>query len=167
MTDELRPAAPEAWFGVIQAGARGHETTAQIWDRIRGYAADNNYSIPSDMFSQVNRMRGIASDLAYSSERLMAADRGDVIGPEFVGQQIYQRGAAELNDIAAMYHIRFELVTNTAGVESTDWRNFEYPGSLPASVGDLYDEIESYGQGLSDAYGTEFVGIGNIEIGAF
>lgn len=167
MDERLSPAQPTAWFGVIQAGAREHDTTAQIWERIRNYADERSLAIPSNMFTEVNRMRSIATGLTVSSERLMRAADSDAITNAMVGQQIYTRGAEELNALAQLYHVRFELNTISQGEQTSGWYTLDYGGSLPATVGDLEADIEAYGQGLTDAYGVTFVGVGRIEIGAY
>jgi hypothetical protein len=167
VTDEPTTPKAEWWWGTILAGAREHETTATIYQRIQSQAASAGYGLPSDIFQQVNRMRSLASGLAYASESLEAAPDDYAITSGMIGQQIYARSGADLQALAARYHVRFELTTMTALGPQTDWRTLDYGGDLPLSVGELRDDVEAYAQGLSDAYGDEYGSVGSIEIGAY
>jgi hypothetical protein len=160
-------AKAEFWWGAVLASAREHETTAELWQRINDQAASQGVSLPSDIFSQVNRMRGLASGLAYSSELLGRSGNSDAITSGVIGEQIYKRSEADLSELATRYHVRFELTTYSSLGESTDWRTLDYGGSLPGTVGELRDDVEAYAQGLSDSYGAEFGNVGTIEIGAY
>lgn len=167
MDDERTTAKPAFFWGTIQAGAREHESTAQIWDRIRTAATENNLALPADMFSEVNRMRALASGLAYAGESLAKLSDGDVITSNQIGQQLYQRSSADLREIAALYHVRFEMTTISALGPTTSWYTFDASDTLPATKGELIDDLSAYGQSLTDGYGVEFGGIGAVEIGAW
>jgi hypothetical protein len=165
--DQPTIAKPEAWWGVIQGAAREHLTTAETWDRINAYSQSEGLAIPSDMFQQVNRMRGLASGLTYGSERLMAADPTDAITERMIGQQVYARSGEDMTAISALYHVRFEMTTMTALGPQTGWYTMDYGNQLPSTIDELQADLEDYGQGLSDSYGQEYGSIGAIEIGAW
>ena len=166
--DEPRPTVKaEYFFGAIQAGAREHETTAQIWDRIRSLAEQEQISIPGDMFSQVNHMRSVASGLTNASEAFGAAPDNAALEGSMIGTQLYQRSSADLLEIAAKYHVRFQMTTVSALGSSTGWYTFDYGGTLPSTKGELLADVEAYGQGLTEGYSVEFDSIGDIEIGAY
>lgn len=167
MTDRPPIAPAEAFFGVIQAGARERETTADIWGRIRDYAQTNNVSVPGDMFSEVNRMRGIASGLVRASESFAGADPSAPITADMIGTQLYQRSSADLQELASLYHVRFSMTTISALGPEQNWYTLDYGGSLPGTVGEMLDDVFTYGEGLGDTYGATFQSIDSIEIGAY
>lgn len=159
-----REVKPAAWWGTILAAARERATTAQVWQAIREYATDAGLPLPADLFSQVNRMRALASGLRNSSEALNRASPADAITGAMIGQQLYARTATE-RALAPLYHVRFEMVSSTAGQVSRDWYTLEYSGTLPGTVGQLQDDVLEYALGLSSGYGVEFHGLGAVEIG--
>lgn len=167
MAEERRPAPkPAAFWGPIQAAVRQRATTAEIWDAIRGYAADQNVPLPAGLFGEVNRMRSLAAGLRISSERLASARPDDAITSRMVGTQLYARNALE-RALGPAYHIRFELSTTGPDGPSIGWYTVEYSGGVPATVGQLMAELEQYAEGLADSYGVAVGEIGAVELGEF
>lgn len=167
MTDDVSPTAkPAAFWGSILLAARVHATTAEVWQAIRDYSNAYGVTIPGNMFSEVNRMRSLATSLRTSAELLGSAAPGDAITGSMIGTQLYARSALE-RSLAPAYHVRFELSTTTGEGTSTGWYTLEYEGGLPPTVGDLYHEVATYADSLAGAYGSAVGELGAIEIGAF
>lgn len=165
--DTLGGSKPEAFWPFIQEAAREHLTTSELWSGLNQYAQDNGLTMPANMWDEVNRMRGLASGLAYASENLAEAAPSDAITSEMVGQQIYARSAQDMQAVSALYHVRFQMVTMTAQGPQSGWYTMDYGNQLPATVDELMSDLEDYGQGLSDSYGQEYGSIGAVEIGAY
>lgn len=166
MADDPRPLLnPLAAWGSILASARSRLTTAQVWDAIRTAFPREQYRYGSDILGAVNRMRARATGLAETSRLIAKANRGDVLGGRMIGQQIYARS---LNDQekAPVWHVRFQVPVTTPDGTSTDWYTMEYNGVLPATVGDLYDDLDAYADSLGDDYGVSVGAIGAVEFGA-
>lgn len=163
---ETRPAKPAAWWGTILAAARERATTAEVWGAIREYADQAGVALPSNLFAEVNRMRGLASGLRRSSEVLSQARSSDAITASMIGSQLYARSPTE-RELAPLYHVRFEMVSSVAGQLSRDWYTLEYSGRLPGTVGALMDDVLDYALGLSSGYGVEFHEVGQVEVGGW
>lgn len=163
---EPAQAKATAFWGSILLAARVHATTAEVWQAIREAAVGNNVALPADMFSQVNRMRSLATGLRNSGEALARANPDDAITGSMIGTQLYARSALA-HSLDPAYHVRFEMTTTTTEGSVTGWYNLEYQGGLPATVGDLLAEIDAYANGLADSYGAARGDIGQVEIGAF
>lgn len=167
MADRSGPVAkPEAFWGSILLSARLHATTAEVWQAIKQYGEQAGVALPPDMFAQVNRMRGLATTLRNSGERLATASPSDALTSRMIGQQVYARNAIE-RSLAPAYHVRFELTTTTDQGSSTGWYTLEYEGNLPATVGELRYEVAQYAESLSGTYGTAVGELGTIELGEF
>lgn len=159
-------ARPEAFWGSILASARQRATTAEVWNAIHAAAESSGLAIPSDMFSQVNRMRSLAVGLRRASDTLGGAASTDALTGDMIGRQIYARSGPE-QSLAPLFHVRFEMKAIAEGVESTGWYTLQYSGSLPDTVGELEDDIDLYASNLAEGYGVSLVGTGAVEIGAW
>lgn len=167
MADDGAPIGKaSAFWGPILLSARVHATTAEVWSAIKGYAQSQGVEVPPGMFSEVNRMRALATSLRTSGETLARANESDAITSRMIGTQLYARNALE-RSLAPAYHIRFELTTQTEAGPSTSWYTLEYEGSLPATVGDLRYDVGTYAQSLAGTYGTAVMELGDIEVGEF
>lgn len=164
MADEPRAAKPEAWWGTILAAARERATTAQVWQAIRTQAEQQGLRVPSNLFAEVNRMRGLASGLQRSSRNLDRASSADAITSSMIGAQVYARSPLE-RELAPLYHVRFQMTTSAGGQTQRDWYTLEYSGQLPTTVGQMMDDVLDYALGLSGGYGVEFRELGSVEIG--
>jgi hypothetical protein len=163
--DRIDPRAAAFW-GPIQLAARIGATTAETWAAIRAHAASSGAELPPGMFTAVNTMRSLATGLRRGSEAIERAGPGDAITSRMIGQQLYARSTLE-RSLAPAYHVRFELTTTSAEGVNTGWYTLEYPGSLPATVGDLIAEVSEYAGGLADSYGIHVGELGAIEVGEF
>lgn len=167
MPEDDRPRAKaSAFWGPILGAARMHMTTQDMYRTIRDYAESAGVRLPSDIFSEVNRMRSLATGLARGSERLAKAGPGDALTGRMLGQQIYARSSLE-RSLAPAYHVRFEATMHTPDGPQTSWYTLEYSGSLPATVGELRAEVGAYAELLGDSYGTAVGELGAIELGEF
>jgi hypothetical protein len=155
-----------AFWGSILLAARVHATTAEVWQAIREASASSGVALPGDMFAQVNRMRSLATTLRNSGEAIAGAAGSDALTSSMIGTQLYARSALE-RSLSPAYHVRFELSTTTDAGSSTGWYTLEYSGSLPATVGELQQQVLDYANGLADSYGSAVGDLGTLEIGAF
>lgn len=167
MAEGDRPVAKaSAFWGSILLAARVHATTGEVWQAIRDYASSSGTTLPPGMFSEVNRMRTLATSLRSSGERLATANESDALTSRMIGTQLYARNAIERN-LAPAYHVRFEVTTQTSSGPITNWHTLEYSGQLPLTVGDLRYEVGTYAESLMDSYGETMIDVGAVEIGEF
>ena len=151
---------------MITKAAGEHLTTAAVWDRIHAYTESRGLVEPPNLFLEVDRLRGLGSSLTYATERLSRAPDTAPLGADFIADQVYARSSVD-RALTPLYHIRFELTSQAGGIESTGTYTLEWPGELPATVGELRDEIAGYADDLSADYGVTPVAVGAIEVGAF
>jgi hypothetical protein len=167
MPDEgLKTVKPAAFWNAIQDKAREHATTGELWQAIRETAADRGWSTQGLTLQEVNRMRSAASSMVYSGERLARSKPDDPLGDRFIGRQVYA-GSDWLSKGNPAYHVRFQVDIQTVGTIETHWYTMQYDGSLPATTGELYDDIALYADELGGDYGVGVVGYGAVEIGAY
>lgn len=164
---EQSAAKPAAWWGRIYALAGEHATTAKIWEGIRSFAAEQGLGIPSNMFSEVNRIRGLASGLVSAGDRLARAADSYVLTSREIGTEIYARGAAAM-EANPLYHVRFEMTSVRGALETTGTYTLLLGRELEGmTAGELRDTVRTFGADLADSYNQSFVDIGRIVIGAW
>lgn len=161
----LTPA--QAWmWGEIQESVGERATTAQVWDEIRAAAERYGTRIPEGMFQAVNTMRTLSAQLRNASERLGQADPGEALDRRFYADEIYLRDVT--NPLAgSAFHVRFTVPQVQGGETELKTFTMLYEGGLPATVGDLLDDLDIYATELGNDYAGELGAIQSIEIGAF
>ena len=122
--------------------------------------------MPDGMWQAVNTMRSIAADIRVSSERLARAEEADPLLAEFIGRQIYSRGA-ENPQAGQDYHVRFTVPKTVGGETTMETYTMLYQGALPATVGELRADLADYASFLAEDYGVALGDVDNIEIGSF
>lgn len=167
MAGDPRPVGKiEAFWGSIQRSARERATTAQVWEAIRSRADELGVRYPPGVLQDVNRLRSLATGMAETSRRISRADDSAPITGRLIGQQIYARSLTD-QALAPSFHVRFQVPVTTPEGTRTDWYTMEYNGPLPATVGQLRSDLETYTGSLGEDYGVSVGEIGAIEIGAF
>lgn len=132
---------PGYWFGTVLAATRLHETTADVWDRIKAKAADDGVHLPPGMFSAVSSMRATAASLVYAQEKLAASRPGDAITAGMIGLAPYARSPDARADVSK-YHVYVEWTPDSIQEGMPAYGVLSYTGSLPATVDELYDAAD-------------------------
>jgi len=155
-----------AWWGVIQGAVTERASTAQIWEAIRGFAAESGTSWPPNMLQEVNRMRSQAAGLRNASERLGRAADTDALTGDMLAPLPYARPATE-QELARQFHVRVGYTATKGDETERSYITLAYSGQLPATVGELYADAQAVTAATVDTYGGELVGLDAIEIGAW
>lgn len=173
MTEPINPptvANPAAWFGVIRGAVNVYANTAEIWSAIRQYAATQNVTWKGgeiNMLQAVNTMRSLAAGQRNAGLTLEKARGEDFIGANMIGAAIYSRPTG-VREAAPNYHVSFTLTHSRSGVVSQETFRLAYDyTNLPNTVGELRDDVQAYGIGLGDTYGTDVTDVTDLEIQAF
>lgn len=151
------------YWGSIQSSVSERASTAQVWDAIRGAAAELGLDSPGVTVQGVNVLRGYAAAGRNSMEALSKAPDTAGIESRYVSAAPWGRSDREQNAVSR-YQVRFEHVTLNEGQETTNWRTLMLTGDMPATVGDLRQAVDDAGNELADDYDLEHVGIGPIQI---
>lgn len=155
-----------AIFGSIQRRVGERVTTEEIWNAVRAAYDRLNEPLPPGIFQAVNEMRSIAASLRLSSERLSEAERESPITSAMIGRTIYHRSATDPM-AGHSYHVRFTVPRSIGNDTTMETYTFSYDGGLPATVGELEDDLSAYVDALSGDYGVAFGDVDRIEIGAY
>lgn len=156
---------PSAWWGVIQASAAAHETTAQMFDRIASEAQRMGLALPSEGAVRFNELRSQAVQLRDASDRLGLAASTDAITHDVIGPLPYARTDPAASTIP-LYDVRVNYSAVQGGQELESYITLRYTGGLPPTVGDLYAEAQLATEALVEGYGAALTGLGSIQIGA-
>lgn len=166
MADRLPPASrSEVFWAKIIAASREHVGTAELWRRLNTEAERLGVSYPRGIVQDVNRMRSLASRLAYGSEALSRALPTDAITSKMLGKSLYGRGELGPGQIPA-WDVRFQVAVTNGDGTSTGWYRLRYTGTLPATVGSLMDDLDAYTEILGGEYGATVGEVSSVTIGA-
>jgi hypothetical protein len=158
-------AKPMAWWGTIQGAVEKGATTAQVWDAIRSFGEANNLAWPSDIFQQVNTIRGQAAALRNASTRLGQAAPSDAITGSMLAPLPYARSSVE-QSLASQYHVRVGYTARQGTETDTAYVTLAY-NQLPATVGELQADAQVIAGGTAESYNGELISLDTIEIGAW
>jgi hypothetical protein len=148
----------------IRAAATRHETTGQMFDRIRERAEVLGVSLPRDIVTGAARIRSGFTKMTYGSEAIARASDTDALHAGMIGRQAYGRGALGPADVPT-WMVDFQLDVDHGSGSSAEWHHLRYVGSLPATVGALQEDIANYSDLLSMSYNVAVGELGSIMIG--
>lgn len=158
--------APQGYWGVIQSAVAQRLTTAALWAKISAFEVAQAIVRPAGLFQAVSQMRSLAATQRGASEVLAAAADAQAIDSTMIAQAINARPLAD-QALSPLYVVRYEASVLTSEGESTQWLSVMYQGTLPATKGELMDEITGSGIDLATGYGSVFTGLtGNVQITA-
>lgn len=153
------------FYGPIEAGVRGRESTAQIWQRVRDHAAALGLDRAGVGAAAVSKLRGIAGGQRSAMERLVAAPDEYAMDASMIGRQPWSRGL-QAQQAVGMWQARFELHTIQDGELVTEWKTTMFTHSMPQTKAELRAALHADGQGIARDYELEFAGIGAFDIAA-
>jgi hypothetical protein len=151
------------FWGTIEGAARDRATTADLWSRLQDHADTQGLSGPGLTLADVNALRARASDFINSERNLARANDSYGIDSSMIATAPWERPMAQ-QDALPMYQVRFEHHVTVDGVAQTQFRTVMFRGELPATVGDLMDELEGDAQEMADNYGQDHGGIGAVTV---
>lgn len=162
------------YWGDILASAYANKSTADMWTAIRQTQATYGLAKPGADAIDVSVLRGYANKIANGAAAFASAAPTDSITPQMMGVAPFT--AQDQAGIAATptFQVRFQnIVQADDGTQTTVWQTSVFsPGTLPATVGELQDAIEtdagelaaqSDGGSINTPKGTS-LGVANIEI---
>lgn len=147
-----------AYWGVINSAAAEALTTAQLWDQIRGFEAEQGISRPAGLFTAVSSMRSLAVSQRIARDALTNADASVALTADHIAQDISSRPLSE-QALAPAYQVRFKATVLTAEGSLDRWLTVVNNGILPATKGDLVALVASSAIDMSTTYGQLLVGL--------
>lgn len=158
MAGSSGPTSFGAYWGIINSAAAERLTTAQLWDQIRGFEAEQGINRPAGLFSAVSSMRSLATSQRVAREALSSLSADAAILAEHIAPEINARPPAE-QALAPAYTIRFQAtVLGSNGMEDR-WLTIVNTGMLPGTKGELDALVGSSALGMSTSYGQMLVGL--------
>lgn len=162
MPDPERPRVRSDYFyGVILQSALERDTTAQMWERIRGAAEASGLDIGADAFTRVNELRSNAVSVANAARNLARAREADAITSDMLGRPIYAR-PLQAFEALPQYEARIRIQMQTPGGVADQWVRVVFGADRPDTVGGLLDELELFAQDMAPGYGGELLGWDNL-----
>lgn len=147
----------------IPGGPRGR-FVQEIWGEITATRIASTTPLPSPTLRGVNRMVSTASGLRRARETLARTPQSDAITAPLIGQQIYARSARE-RELLPRWHLRYAMVFAGPFGEESLTRQVEYTGNLPATVGELYDDVAADAATRAASKGIDLIDLGDYELG--
>ena len=166
MATPIKNPGPQGYWGVIQAAVAQRLNTAALWAKISAYEVAQAITRPANLFTAVSQMRSLAATQRNTSEVLGRAADAQAIDSTMIAQAV---NARPLNEqvLAPINVVRFEATVLTSEGESTQWLSMLFHGNLPATKGELVDQLTGTAIDATTGYGSVFTGLtGNMQITA-
>lgn len=162
---ELSPAAQKAlaYWPQIEYAAAYRMTTADLWNAIRDEAERLGLASPGVPLQGVNELRGIATRIQASSDRLNAA-RDEQRITRLMRAEAPWRRTYRAQRANPMFSVRFAHTFTSNGEQFTEWRTSVFQGRAPATVGQLRQLIENDARNLAKDYGVEHVSADDLQM---
>lgn len=158
--------APQGYWGVIQSAVSDRLSTAALWAKIIAFETAQAITRPAGLFQAVSQMRSLAASQRNAAGILAAAAEDQAIDARMISQAINARPLGD-QALSPLYVVRYEATVLTSEGESTAWYSLMMRGTLPATKGELIDQITGDGIDLATGYGSVFTGLtGNVQITA-
>lgn len=151
------------WGTVTAAAGQGKSAVAMQQmvsaeaERIGGRTSFATRAIISKLFSKAVALR--ESGVRLAAAPASAAITGAHISPMPFGAAFGGRAGPRVWDVRVGY------AAIRGGQPEFDYITLRYTGSLPATVGELREEAASIAESLASSYGSDFIGMGSIQIG--
>lgn len=167
MANPVTNPSPQGYWGVIQSASAQKLTTAALWQEIAAFEQAQGITRPPGLFQAVSSMRSLAVSQRVASSALVTAGDEVALTAKMISQDINAR-PLDQQSLAPAYVVRFEANVLTDEGESTQWLSVMNYGYLPATKGELLDQVTADGIDMATGYGKVFTGLtGNISISAF
>lgn len=166
MANPVTNPAPQGYWGVIQASAAARENTAQLWARIGAFEQAQGLTRPTGLFLAVSAMRSLAVTQRVAASVFSKAGGDAALTSAMIAPAVNARPLGD-QALAPWHVVRYEVNTLTDAGASTQWLTMMFRGNLPATKGELIDQITAAGLDSATGYGSVFTGLtGQISITA-
>ena len=160
------------YWGNIQSAVSQRAGTAELWDAVRQAAAAEGVVLRGVSATDMSGLRGLAATQRNASANLLRAGPGEVITGLMISQDLSSRDLVA-QALAPSWIVRFEQDLNVSGELLTVWRSSVFEGSLPLTINDLRNTLDTDAEQLLaassggvDATTATHLGVGQIQISA-
>ena len=130
------------YWGVIQAAAAQHMTTADLWAAIRGAAEQAGLASPGVNASDISVLRGYAGAMVRAADALAASEPGLGLTSSMIATAPWARPLAEQN-LSPMFQATYKITgLSPTGAPVEGWLTSVFnTQTLPGTVGELLDQL--------------------------
>ena len=150
-------------WGSIEHAVSQRASTADIWQAIRGAAAQGNVDISGANAIDLGGLRSISAQIRNAAANLASATAGASIESSMVAQAPWARRQV-LQNALGIYQVRYQHSVIEDGEAKTAWRTSVFDGGLPPTVEGLMAAITEDAIAIADAHGTKHVAAANPQI---
>lgn len=154
-----------AYWGNIQQSVAARANTADLWAAVRAASPAEGVALKGVRITDMNTLRSIAASQQRSITGTSGLLPSQVLTGDVIGRDLSSRSPQD-QLAAPRWIVRFEHDVTVEGQLLTLWRSSVFEGILPATKGDLQNQLEADAQALADDYGTTHIGIGRFSIAA-
>lgn len=143
---DLNPRQQKAlgtYWGVIQAAAAQHMTTADLWAAIRGAAEAAGLESPGVNAADISTLRGYAGAMVRAADALAASEPSLGLTSSMIATAPWARSLAEQN-LNPMFQATFKITgLSPTGSPVEGWLTSVFnTETLPDTVGGLLDQLQ-------------------------
>lgn len=154
-----------AYWGNIQSAVSLRASTADLWTAVRDAATREGVGLEGVNAIDLGRLRSIAAGQRNAMESLARSRPGQTITGSMIATDLSAR-SLQAQLMAPQWIVRFEHDITISGELKTVWRSSVFDGSLPPTIDQLRQSVESDAAAMADDYGVTHAGVGRLQISA-
>lgn len=162
--NDAQTSALADWWNLLRAEASLGTTVTDVQVVAAATAANAGRSLTFEESTAIAVLYGYARRLDNAATAFQGADLADTITPDLIGIPPWARDQQVMNT-APIWHSTFEFTyIDQAGNQQTDFRTSVFTMTLPSTVGELTDALQSDAEAMAQKYEVTLVGINPIEL---
>lgn len=163
LNDTQREVLGSSWNDIIWAVSHGYTTTDTV-SAFANVARDLGGGLSFAESGAIATLYGYANRMQHAADAFQAASLEDQIMPEHIGVPPWARDEQVMNT-APIWHATFlyEAVDADGNVIS-EYRTTVFEMTLPDTVGELADDIQSDAEAMAAKYGHTLTNVTPIEL---
>lgn len=147
------------YWGVVRSAAGQALSTAALWVAINAWESAQNILRPPGLFQWVTQARSLAVQQRLAATQFQAAGEAAALDASMIAQD-YNARPLDQQTLAPIYRVRFEVNIITDTGPATQWLTFTPAnGVLPATKGELVDQLNQASVGASSSYEGVITGL--------
>ena len=153
-----------SYWGVIEASRASNVSQSALWDAIHAEAASRGETRLGFNAGDLAKIMGFANSIRRTATDIAGASTDTPLTDIRIGSAPWQRSLAEQATIPQWQARFIHTTVDAAGNELLDWRTVTLTGTLPYTIGDLYDTLDAQAESMAAGYNVEHVSIEDLQL---
>lgn len=153
-----------SYWGVIESTRATNVSQSALWAAIHAEAQSRGEASLGFNAGDLARVLGFANSIRRTATDIAGASTDTPLTDISIGAAPWQRSLAEQATIPQWQARFIHTTTDADGNELLDWRTVTLTGTLPYTIGDLYDTLDAQAESMAAGYNVEHVSIEDLQL---